>query len=104
MMRAASETEMKIVALQLQRIGELNVLQRPASRVGFLILRTVVHPDAQVTLGFAPNLERINVSAIELAWLPLERRKAADDGVEAAEALRMIVGDGERGDAAGRLS
>src|SRR5688572_18885651 len=102
-MRAAAEAEVKVVPLQLQGVRQLNVLQRPTARPGFLIFRAVVHPDAQVALRLAPHLERIDIAAVELAWPPLERREAADDRIDAAEALRTVVSDGERGDAAGRL-
>src|SRR5580693_7332643 len=46
---ALAEAEVKIVSLELQRIGHTNVGERPAPvSIIFLVLRSVLHPDANV--------------------------------------------------------
>jgi len=93
MVRPASEAEVEILALQLKRIGKLDILQRPTPRRSLLIFRTVIHPNAQISLRLAPELERINIPAVQFARLPLKRRETAHHCVDAAEVLGMIEGD-----------
>ena len=57
--RAFAETEMKVVVLQLQRVGQANIGQRPASvAVILLVLGAVLQPYAKIAPGTRAKLFR----------------------------------------------
>src|ERR1700688_1548831 len=103
-MRTRPETEMKIVASQLERVGHLNTLQRPAA-VGLLhILGTVLHPDPDIPLRLFSNHKWIDIAAILFARLPLNGREARNARDHAAEQIRQVPCRIERADSARRIT
>src|SRR5580700_2051304 len=90
---ALAEAEMKIVALQLQRIGETNVRERPASVTFQLqVLATVLQPHAQIAVRFMQNFLWKVLAAIwnRGIFLPLNAGKAANPGDHPAKLIRHL--------------
>src|ERR1700736_99793 len=50
MMAGVSECEPVIVSLDLQRIGKIDILERPASPLILVIFRAIAHPNANISL------------------------------------------------------
>src|SRR6185295_11272393 len=103
-MRSASETEMEIVFLQLQRIRKLDVLKRPASVVVLEIFRTILNPYANIAFRLLAYLVRIHVAAVEDSGFPLNAGETANPREHAAELVRHEPCRIKRADSARRLS
>src|SRR5260370_17873331 len=71
-----AETEVKIVADQLERVGHLDVLHGPGAVVILEVIGAIAHPDADVTLGLFAHLEGVDVAAFQLVLrTPLNGRE-----------------------------
>ena len=112
-MRGNAVAEVEVVAARLQRIGHLDVVERPAAgdvevlpavAVHLDVVHAVGHPDADVALRLAPHEVRQNVAAVDVLFRqPLQPGEAAYGRVHPAEAVGLEPGEGEGADAPGRL-
>src|SRR5205085_1351188 len=77
---AGAEAEVEVVALHLQRVRHLDVLEWPASENVLQVLAAIAQPDTDVLARRFPDGERKDVAAVQLARVPLDAREAADAG------------------------
>src|SRR5271165_6968255 len=68
------------------------------------IVVSVLQPDPDITLGLLPDLERVNVAAIDRSGMPLNAGEAADAGKHTAEQFGVEPSRIERADSAGRIA
>src|SRR6185503_566275 len=93
----------EIVLLHLERVGQLNVLQRPTACAVFEIVAAILQPDANILPVAVANQKWENVAAIEnisgivqpmtpicvgLSSTPLERCEASNAGKNSSKGLR----------------
>src|SRR6266487_4425099 len=91
--RALAETKVEVVALKFQRVGEAKVGKRPtAPTVRFDIFGAVLHPNANITLGFAQDLIGKILAAVLNVWIfpPLDAAETANPRNNPAELVRHL--------------
>src|SRR6266852_5333184 len=90
---------MEIILAHLERIGHLNVLQRPASMIVFQIFGAILQPDSDIALvGLFADQKRVVVATqnvfarIGLIVPPLNAGETADVRKNAAELVILLPG------------
>lgn len=103
--RALAETEVKVIALHFQRIGETDVGQRPAAVLFQLqVLGTILKPNAQITVRFVQDFFGKILTAIRNRgiFFPLDAREAPDPGDDATKLIGHLPRRIEGANPAGR--
>jgi hypothetical protein len=99
--QADAKTEVEIIVFQLEAVGELNVIQGPASGVSLPIVGAVGHPHTQILFRPAPDVVRYYITAVLIPFRALlNSAVTANVRQHAAELIRIIPSDVERADRA----
>src|SRR5262245_27215516 len=100
--RTVAETQVEVIVADFERVGHLQILQRPASKLILQIFRSILQPNPDIPFRLFTNLKWENISAVQFSRMPLDTGKASNPREHSCELIGLLPCHIEGADAARR--